>query len=183
MRLQECKSSSTTLSLVSLLADLFFFLLDCDYMNSISAVGSNVKSLKKGDRVALEPGQMCRHCEICKDGCYELCKDMVSFCYYFLPSTTSGMYWLELHYRCVWIGLCCHPSLWWYFSWILQAILGSMLQAHRCKLASCWSDLIIPVLGVIWHSHHPLLCYYRTFHSKKVLSLSRSLWPFKQLQK
>ena len=42
----------------------------------VYAVGSQVKTLKKGDQVALEPGQMCRRCEKCKSGQYELCKDM-----------------------------------------------------------------------------------------------------------
>lgn len=49
--------------------------------NSVTAVGSNVKNLKKGDRVALEPGQMCRHCEVCKHGMYELCQEMAFAAY------------------------------------------------------------------------------------------------------
>jgi len=40
-------------------------------------VGSKVKDLKPGDRVALEPGQTCRVCEYCKKGRYELCPDIV----------------------------------------------------------------------------------------------------------
>ena len=39
----------------------------------VSKVGSAVKSLKVGDRVALEPGVPCRRCERCKDGHYNLC--------------------------------------------------------------------------------------------------------------
>lgn len=42
-------------------------------------LGKNVKHLKVGDRVAIEPGVSCRTCTFCKTGRYNLCKDMV-FC-------------------------------------------------------------------------------------------------------
>ena len=42
-------------------------------------VGKNVKHLKVGDRVALEPGKTCGHCEFCKTGRYNLCPDVVFF--------------------------------------------------------------------------------------------------------
>lgn len=42
-------------------------------------VGSDVKHLKVGDRVALEPGKTCGHCEFCKPGKYNLCPDVVFF--------------------------------------------------------------------------------------------------------
>lgn len=42
-------------------------------------VGKNVKHLKIGDRVALEPGKTCGHCEFCKEGKYNLCPDVVFF--------------------------------------------------------------------------------------------------------
>ena len=42
-------------------------------------VGENVKHLKIGDRVALEPGKTCGHCEFCKGGKYNLCPDVVFF--------------------------------------------------------------------------------------------------------
>ena len=38
--------------------------------------GSKVATLKKGDRVALEPGVPCRRCERCKEGKYNLCGEM-----------------------------------------------------------------------------------------------------------
>ena len=43
---------------------------------TIDRVGSSVKSLKPGDRVALEPGVPCRRCPACKSGHYNLCADM-----------------------------------------------------------------------------------------------------------
>lgn len=42
-------------------------------------VGKNVTHLKVGDRVALEPGKTCGHCEYCKEGKYNLCPDVVFF--------------------------------------------------------------------------------------------------------
>ncbi|KWU46881.1 xylitol dehydrogenase [Rhodotorula sp. JG-1b] len=40
-------------------------------------VGKNVKNVKPGDRVALEPGKSCRSCYDCKGGHYERCPDMI----------------------------------------------------------------------------------------------------------
>lgn len=42
-------------------------------------VGSNVKNLKIGDKVALEPGKTCGHCDFCKTGEYNLCPDVIFF--------------------------------------------------------------------------------------------------------
>ncbi|XP_075979911.1 sorbitol dehydrogenase-like [Anticarsia gemmatalis] len=39
----------------------------------VTKIGSNVTSLKVGDRVAIEPTQPCRACEYCKTGRYNLC--------------------------------------------------------------------------------------------------------------
>lgn len=41
--------------------------------------GGNVKHLKVGDRVALEPGKTCGHCEFCKSGKYNLCPEVEFF--------------------------------------------------------------------------------------------------------
>jgi L-iditol 2-dehydrogenase len=40
-------------------------------------VGPNVKNLKAGDRVTIEPGVPCRRCDFCKGGRYNLCADVV----------------------------------------------------------------------------------------------------------
>ncbi|KAI0269107.1 xylitol dehydrogenase [Gloeopeniophorella convolvens] len=39
-------------------------------------VGASVKTVKPGDRVAMEPGVSCRRCEACRTGRYQLCPDM-----------------------------------------------------------------------------------------------------------
>jgi len=40
-------------------------------------VGPNVKHLKEGDRVTIEPGVPCRRCDFCRIGRYNLCADIV----------------------------------------------------------------------------------------------------------
>ncbi|CAA7391830.1 unnamed protein product [Spirodela intermedia] len=45
----------------------------------VEEVGSEVKSLVAGDRVALEPGISCWRCSHCKGGRYNLCPDMKFF--------------------------------------------------------------------------------------------------------
>ena len=45
----------------------------------VAEVGENVTSLQMGDRVALEPGVPCRHCEWCKTGRYNLCPHVQFF--------------------------------------------------------------------------------------------------------
>ena len=44
---------------------------------TVHAVGSSVTTLTPGDRVAMEPGFPCRRCVRCKEGRYNLCKEMV----------------------------------------------------------------------------------------------------------
>jgi L-iditol 2-dehydrogenase len=46
---------------------------------TVLQVGKDVKSLKPGDRVAIEPGVGCRVCSFCKEGAYHLCPEMI-FC-------------------------------------------------------------------------------------------------------
>ncbi|KAK7061824.1 xylitol dehydrogenase [Favolaschia claudopus] len=43
----------------------------------VEKVGPDVKHLKAGDRVAMEPGATCRNCDACKSGRYNLCPDIV----------------------------------------------------------------------------------------------------------
>ncbi|MCI9215570.1 NAD(P)-dependent alcohol dehydrogenase [Lachnospiraceae bacterium 42-17] len=55
------------------------FVLGHEPGGTIVEVGKNVRHLKEGDRVALEPGKTCGHCEFCKTGRYNLCPDVVFF--------------------------------------------------------------------------------------------------------
>ncbi|WCJ36577.1 Sorbitol dehydrogenase [Euphorbia peplus] len=45
----------------------------------VEQVGSEVKTLAVGDRVALEPGISCQRCNLCKQGHYNLCPQMKFF--------------------------------------------------------------------------------------------------------
>ncbi len=51
----------------------------------VVAVGEDVKDLAVGDRVAVEPGVPCWKCDYCKEGKYNLCKDV--YFYASLPVT------------------------------------------------------------------------------------------------
>ena len=55
------------------------FVLGHEPGGTVVEVGKDVKHLKVGDRVALEPGRTCGHCEFCKTGRYNLCPDVVFF--------------------------------------------------------------------------------------------------------
>ena len=54
----------------------FPFVLGHEAAGVIVDVGENVKNLKKGDRVCMEPGIPCMKCEECLTGHYNLCKDV-----------------------------------------------------------------------------------------------------------
>ncbi|KAF4660387.1 hypothetical protein FOL47_007180 [Perkinsus chesapeaki] len=45
----------------------------------VEAVGDGVNNVKVGDRVAMEPGVPCGHCDLCKSGKYNLCPDVKFF--------------------------------------------------------------------------------------------------------
>jgi len=55
------------------------FVLGHESGGTVVEVGKNVTHLKVGDRVALEPGKTCGHCEFCKTGRYNLCPDVIFF--------------------------------------------------------------------------------------------------------
>lgn len=55
------------------------FVLGHEPGGTVVEVGRGVKHLKVGDRVALEPGKTCGHCEFCRTGRYNLCPDVVFF--------------------------------------------------------------------------------------------------------
>ncbi len=55
------------------------FVLGHEPGGTVVETGKNVRHLKVGDRVALEPGKTCGHCEFCRTGRYNLCPDVVFF--------------------------------------------------------------------------------------------------------
>ena len=57
----------------------FPFVLGHESGGEVVKVGKDVTHLKVGDKVALEPGKTCGHCEFCRRGLYNLCPDVVFF--------------------------------------------------------------------------------------------------------
>jgi L-iditol 2-dehydrogenase len=55
------------------------FVLGHEAGGVVVETGSAVKHLKAGDKVALEPGKTCGHCEFCRSGRYNLCPDVIFF--------------------------------------------------------------------------------------------------------
>ncbi len=55
------------------------FVLGHEAAGTIVEIGNKVNHLKVGDRVALEPGKTCGHCEFCKKGRYNLCPHVEFF--------------------------------------------------------------------------------------------------------
>lgn len=52
------------------------FVLGHECAGEVVDIGEDVKYLKVGDKVALEPGITCGECEFCKSGKYNLCADV-----------------------------------------------------------------------------------------------------------
>ena len=55
------------------------FVLGHEAGGIVVETGRNVRGLKPGDRVALEPGKTCGHCEHCREGRYNLCENVIFF--------------------------------------------------------------------------------------------------------
>ncbi len=55
------------------------FILGHECAGEVVEIGSEVKNLTIGDRVALEPGKTCGKCECCKEGKYNLCPHVEFF--------------------------------------------------------------------------------------------------------
>jgi L-iditol 2-dehydrogenase len=55
------------------------FVLGHEAAGTVVETAPDVTNVKKGDRVALEPGKTCGECEYCRGGLYNLCPDVVFF--------------------------------------------------------------------------------------------------------
>jgi L-iditol 2-dehydrogenase len=55
------------------------FVLGHEPGGTVVETGAEVKHLRVGDRVALEPGKTCGQCEFCRKGKYNLCQDVIFF--------------------------------------------------------------------------------------------------------
>ncbi len=70
---------------------------------TVIKIGSHVKNLKVGDRVSVEPGSSCMSCQVCKDGFYNLCEDVL---FHGVPPTSGS---LRRYYN--WSSAFCHKYL------------------------------------------------------------------------
>ncbi|RXK35025.1 hypothetical protein M231_07728 [Tremella mesenterica] len=68
------------------------FILGHECAGIVCAVGENVKNVKPGDRVALEPGEACLRCVDCKAGHYNQCEFMRFASDGFNDGTLQGFY-------------------------------------------------------------------------------------------
>lgn len=66
------------------------FVLGHECAGTVVEVGEDVRELKVGDRVAMEPGVPCGHCEFCMTGNYNLCPD-VHFMAAAMPPTDGAL--------------------------------------------------------------------------------------------
>ena len=55
------------------------FVLGHECGGTVVKIGNEVKNIKLGDKVALEPGKTCGKCEFCKKGQYNLCSEVQFF--------------------------------------------------------------------------------------------------------
>lgn len=54
-------------------------ILGHEFSGIVEKVGSAVKDFKEGDRVAVDPNNMCGHCSFCKNGRGHFCESMIGY--------------------------------------------------------------------------------------------------------
>ncbi len=54
-------------------------ILGHEFSGIVSAIGENVKGVKVGDRVCIDPNCYCGKCEYCRDGIAHFCTDMIGY--------------------------------------------------------------------------------------------------------
>jgi L-iditol 2-dehydrogenase len=105
----------------------------------VEAIGKDVKHLRVGDRVALEPGVGCNTCEICRAGRYNLCGSMRFAATPPHDGTLSTFFCLPEE--------CCHilPE---YVSFLEGALVEPLsIAVHCCGLAGNLQGRSVVVFG------------------------------------
>jgi len=128
----------------------------------IHSVGQAVKSLKPGDKVAMEPGVPCRRCTMCKVGKYNLCPDIKFAATPPIDGTLAKYYLLpeDFCYK-----LAEHVSL----------EEGALVEPTSVAVHVCKQAEIKPGVSVVVYGAGPvgLLCcaVSRVFGARKVVSV------------
>ncbi len=112
----------------------------------VVAVGENVRNLREGDFVAVEPGVPCGKCNWCKTGRYNLCPDVVFMA---APPFTTGA--LQKYIR--------HPAAYSYklpenvptLKGALAEPVSVGMQAVKNAEANCFTTVLILGAGCIGH--------------------------------
>ena len=105
----------------------------------VVACGEDVKSLKTGDRVAIEPGVGCNTCEDCRSGSYNLCSEMR----FAAPPPYDGT--LATYYKVP--EECCFklpPSMSMRDAALIEPL---SIAVHCCKLAGDMQGKSVIVMG------------------------------------
>jgi L-iditol 2-dehydrogenase len=106
----------------------------------IEQVGSSVKNLNTGDRIAIEPAMPCYHCDQCKIGRYHTCRNLV---FLGCPGQAEGC----LSEFIVMPASCCHPipeSMSLIEAALSEPLAIGVYAVHRAKLESGYK---IGILG------------------------------------
>ena len=93
----------------------------------IEEVGSEVKSLAVGDRVALEPGISCQRCNLCRDGRYNICPEMKFFG---SPPNNGSLANKVIIIYPTYYNICCLLDQWKHARFLFSAIRWYILQIY-----------------------------------------------------
>ena len=117
----------------------FPFVLGHEAAGVVEDVGENVTTLKKGDRVCMEPGVPCMKCEECLSGHYNLCRDV--------------RFWATPPYDGVLSEYICHPAAFTFkipdnMSYTEGALVEPLaIGLHACNMGGVKLGQTVAIMG------------------------------------
>lgn len=117
----------------------FPFVLGHEAAGVVEDVGENVTTLKKGDRVCMEPGVPCMKCEECLSGHYNLCRDV--------------RFWATPPYDGVLSEYICHPAAFTFkipdnMSFTEGALVEPLaIGLHACNMGGVKLGQTVAIMG------------------------------------
>ncbi|KAJ0042711.1 hypothetical protein Pint_17365 [Pistacia integerrima] len=115
----------------------------------IEEVGSEVKTLVPGDRVALEPGISCWRCNLCKEGRYNLCPEMK----FFATPPVHGSLANQVNENATFLTIVVHPAdLCFKLPENVSLEEGAMCEplsvgVHACRRANIGPETNVLIMG------------------------------------